>query len=94
MAFKITWEKVLKTNQYFNRYNPVISKVPKNSELYGGILYAYITETSYKVECQKSGQYGHLYPKILIEEGSSLNLNDSKVKVRKIFQSLCSEYDT
>lgn len=93
MAFKITYEKDLYSESYSTKYTPIISKVDEASELFRGGLYAYITKNSYKVECQKSGTYGHLYPRINIEEGLAISLKDAKSKVRKIFKKLCSEYD-
>lgn len=94
LAFKITWDKILNSSELNNRYVPTVSVsfMVKNEDIHGYYLYATISKNHYKIEAQKNGTYGHLYPKVLVSEGLSKSLAISKRKVRSIFKQLCSVY--
>ena len=91
MAFKITWEKKLNSFEFHNRYIPSVSVsfMVKNQDIQGYYLYATISKDYYKIEAQRNGTHGHLYPKVLVLEGISKSLSASKIKVRTVFKQLC-----
>lgn len=91
MGFKISWDKAFSDNSYFTRYTPVITKDNK----YNGFYLSGLCNDKgfYKVEAQPNGIHGHLYPKVLIEEGSVGSLSKAKNKVREIFIKYTDQYD-
>lgn len=93
MAFRITWDKY--ENTFTNRYTPVVSEslIIGKENILGYSLYATISESHYKIEAQRNGMYGDLYPKLLIEEAQVSSLLIAKKKVRFKFKELCHVYN-
>lgn len=89
--FVISWDKHIGATTYSTRYTATIDK----QELYRGYyLSAQVSEDgTYSVEAEPNGINGHLYPKVLVEKGTSKNLIEAKKKVRAIFVKLTSTYD-